>query len=325
MYYCTYCGEKLNDGSRFCHSCGSPVNQNINNETSSIVYAGKIIKCPNCGELLNSFVVNCPSCGYELRDIKINSPVNDLSVKISLAKSLEEKIDLITNFYVPNTKEDITDFFILAVSNLEDSIYDTDDAWQSKLEQTYHKARIAFGQSPEFEYIERLYKKTSSKVSSRWLSNFIRKNKRACLAASIFLLGLLFLAIGVIYMSNDNTAGVFLLLFSLLFILSAAIILTEASKEKKEASKKKPKKSAVNMVVIDKDAEEYIDEYYENVVEQLSTLGFKNIITKSEKKGLLTTEGAVKSVSIAGNSEFSDGDEFDMKSKVIIRYYSKNC
>lgn len=57
--------------------------------------------------------------------------------------------------------------------------------------------------------------------------------------------------------------------------------------------------------------------------EQLRELGFKNIVTKAEKKGLLDNEGAVNGISIAGNSEFSDDEEFNIDAKIIIRYYSK--
>ena len=35
----------------------------MNNE-----FKGKVYKCPNCGEILQSFSLICPSCGYEIRD-----------------------------------------------------------------------------------------------------------------------------------------------------------------------------------------------------------------------------------------------------------------
>lgn len=33
-------------------------------------YAGKIIKCPSCGEVLQSMTAICPACGYELNSVK---------------------------------------------------------------------------------------------------------------------------------------------------------------------------------------------------------------------------------------------------------------
>lgn len=345
IQFCAYCGTKLDDGARFCKNCGEAVGNNVHEEPKlkyeeskpkqeqpstgnpaerEIVYEGSIHKCPNCGEVLQSFVVNCPTCGYELRSIKTSSPVSELSKKIETATSIDEKIELITNFYVPNTREDIYDFFILAVSNLEDNAYDTDDAWQAKLEQTYHKARITFGNSPEFEYIEKLYNKTHSKVSKRWLSNFIRKNKIICISVLKIGMGLLFLTTGIVMLSNDNEAGVILTLLS--FILMFPLLFTELTTqdEKREPRKKKnPFEEKSDVQFIGKDAEEFLHEYYEDVAEELRELGFKNIVIKAVKKGLLDTEGAVKGISIAGKTEFSEDEEFDVNSKVIIRYYSR--
>lgn len=210
MAFCTNCGDQLKDGAKFCSSCGIAINgAGVETSQRKTTYDGELHKCPNCGELLNSFVTNCPSCGYELRSVKVNSPVNVLARKVEEATSVDAKIELITNFYVPNTKEDIFDFFILAVSNLEDTNYDTDDAWQAKLEQTYHKARISFGNSPEFEYIEKLYSKTCAKISKRGMSNFIRKNKSSCTIALIIIAGIFMFTVGIILFAHieDNFAA----------------------------------------------------------------------------------------------------------------------
>ena len=326
MAFCINCGQELTEDAKFCANCGQAVGNNSSTSQRKTVYDGELHKCPNCGELLNSFLTNCPTCGYELRSVKTSSPVNELAKKIERASSVDEKIELITNFYVPNTREDIYDFFIFAVSNLEDTNYDTDDAWRAKLEQTYHKARISFGKTPEFEYIEKLYDRTRSKVSKRWFSNFVRKNKWVCITVLLEMIGITFLTICIILLSNGNDNGALLGLFAIMFIASPSMVFLYAEEEKKKTKKKKTSsKTKTNVRFAGKDADEFIHEHYEDVAEQLRELGFKNIVTKAEKKGLLDTEGAVNGISIAGNSEFSDDDEFDVNSKVIIRYYSKNC
>ena len=227
MPFCMNCGQQLPEGAKFCSDCGAAMGAvKVGTEQRKTVYDGELHKCPNCGELLNSFVTNCPTCGYELRSVKVNSPVNELARKIELASSANEKIELITNFYVPNTKEDIYDFFILAVSNLEDTNYDTDDAWRAKLEQTYHKAKILFGKSPEFEYIDELYKKTIDKVSKRGPLIFIRKNKKLCLSTLLVCVGIIMLVVGIIIMSSVSIeenwgasyGGVVLLILGLNFL-----------------------------------------------------------------------------------------------------------
>ncbi len=163
MAFCSNCGEKLNEGARFCHNCGASTNDETSQRTQE--YGGKIIKCPSCGEMLDSFVSICPACHYELRGTQTTSHVHKLSQMLEKAETDEQKNDLISNFYIPNTKEDIYEFFILAYSNITAS-GNCIDAWPVKLEQAYLKARLAFGDSKEFTQIEELYEKIN-KVSKR--------------------------------------------------------------------------------------------------------------------------------------------------------------
>ena len=59
------------------------------------------------------------------------------------------------------------------------------------------------------------------------------------------------------------------------------------------------------------------------MAEYLKARGFRSIVAKPIKKGLLDTEGAVEGISVAGNTEFDEDDEFDIDSTIIIRYYSR--
>ena len=125
-------------------------------EQRKTIYDGDLHKCPKCGEHLNAFATICPVCNYELRGVQATSCVHELSQKLEKADSDEQKIELISNFYIPNTKEDIYEFFILAYSNITaggNSI----EAWTVKLEQAYLKAKLAFGNSEDFGYIKELY------------------------------------------------------------------------------------------------------------------------------------------------------------------------
>lgn len=282
MAYCMNCGQQIPEGARFCSNCGTATGE-VKNETTyrKTTYDGELHKCPNCGELLNSFVIKCPSCGYELRSVKTNSPVSELAKKVEKATSLDEKIELITNFYVPNTKEDIYDFFILAVSNLEDTNYDTDDAWQAKLEQTYHKAKISFGNSPEFEYVDEIYKKTIAKVSKRRGLNFVRKNKRLSLSALLVCFGIIMIVAGIIIMSSVSMeenwgasyGGVMLLILGINFLLGPVWI-NQFSKEK--AKKDTTIVSEVEHIQAEgKEAMDELRKNFEDVAEQFKSINFK--------------------------------------------------
>lgn len=130
MAFCVRCGKELASEARFCANCGtSVVVEQIQNKTGNqqkTVYDGRVHKCPNCGEQLDSFVTTCPVCNYELRGVQTTSCVHELAQKLEKTNSDELKAELISNFYIPNTKEDIYEFFILAYSYVATGIYDVE-------------------------------------------------------------------------------------------------------------------------------------------------------------------------------------------------------
>lgn len=216
MAYCISCGVEIADGAKFCHKCGSPVaSGNVKNENvRQQEFVGKIYKCPNCGEVLKSFVSNCPSCGFELRGTKATSAVKEFATKLEaiearreyekpggffkqaaalqhISKTDEQKINLIQSFSVPNTKEDILEFMILATSNVNYRSYDStrtntsksdtalSDAWISKIKQVYEKGKASYGGDQDFNRIQGLYdscisniKKSKKQGVFKWILMF---------------------------------------------------------------------------------------------------------------------------------------------------------
>ena len=95
---------------------------------------------------------------------------------------------------------------------------------------------------------------------------------------------------------------------------------------KKKDGKGKKKATAKNnssIRTIGKDHDEFYHENCDDMAEYLKARGFRNVVTKPIKKGLLDTEGAIEGISVAGNTEFDGDDEFDIDSTIIIRYYSR--
>ena len=211
MAYCRNCGVQLIDGAKFCQKCGYPVSdENTENEQRKQEFAGKLYKCPNCGEVLKSFELNCPVCGYELRGAKATSAVKEFALKLEaiesrreyekprglfataaaqqrVSKTDEQKISLIKSFSVPNTKEDMLEFMILATSSLNMRTYDSANtdisksekevnaAWFSKVQQVYEKAKRTFSTDSTFAEIKTLYdscneeiKKSKKKGIIKW-------------------------------------------------------------------------------------------------------------------------------------------------------------
>lgn len=196
MAFCINCGQQLAEEAKFCANCGKAVaSENCATERKT-VYEGQIHKCPNCGELINSFVAMCPACGYEIRDTKGVSSVRQLAVKLEQLEAKrppkkgrnilfqtfsggaqlqsidEQKIDLIKNFSIPNTKEDVLEFIVLAAANIDLKVYGLDssryqmldparrelsDAWLAKLEQADNKAEIMFGHTQEYLSMRNVY------------------------------------------------------------------------------------------------------------------------------------------------------------------------
>lgn len=182
MAYCTNCGSFVEDGAKFCGKCGAKMNVQSSSDTSAqakrirgsqreTVYEGEIHKCPNCGATLAAFVKSCPECGYELRGASSAYSVQEFSRSYASATSNSQKIDLIRTFVIPNTKEDILEFVILASSNINPSSYSRDnvvvsggvsqqdltDAWMAKFEQAHQKANLMLTDDPYLEKINKLY------------------------------------------------------------------------------------------------------------------------------------------------------------------------
>lgn len=168
MAFCTNCGQQINDGAKFCSSCGAAVSNEKIHTQRKTVFEGNIHKCPNCGEVLNSFTSNCPSCGYEIRGASNSAAVQEFAVKLASAGSRQEKIAIIRNFPIPNTKEDILEFMILASTNIGDNLEkDISAAWQSKTEQAYQKAQIIFQDEKEFSRIQNIYSQVCAKLTKQ--------------------------------------------------------------------------------------------------------------------------------------------------------------
>lgn len=198
MAFCSNCGHRLADDAKFCAKCGTSTGT-IDYSKRSAVYDGELHKCPNCGEVLKSFEINCPACGLELRGRKASNAVKEFALKLEaiearreyekprglfsvfesqqrVSKTDEQKISLIKSFSVPNTKEDMLEFMILATSNMNMRAYDyantnvsksekeINAAWFSKAQQVYEKAKRSYSSDNVFLEIKELYDKCKSRI-----------------------------------------------------------------------------------------------------------------------------------------------------------------
>ncbi|MCC8164419.1 MAG: zinc ribbon domain-containing protein [Lachnospiraceae bacterium] len=228
--FCKNCGEPVSVNAQKEYGSKQEDSAEENPSQRKSVYEGYIHKCPNCGEVIEAFVTHCPSCGYEIRDTKSATSVRELAFKLekisaqkmpthdedeSVMKKVfgtdlkdkeaadkerrnfeyqkeKEEASLIINFSVPNTKEDMLEFMILAASNI-DVKRGTDDvvskAWLSKLEQVYQRAEISMSDHQDFAQIEAIYNRKMREIKNSKIRNVLKWV--GLIAGWFFLLGLL--------------------------------------------------------------------------------------------------------------------------------------
>lgn len=205
MTYCINCGKGLVEGAKFCANCGKAVEINSSTSQRKTVYDGEIHKCPNCGSILGAYDSVCEVCGYERRGAKAVVSVREVQAKLEnlyakrpqrkvhtiftqalrggqISSVDEEIVGLIKNFSIPNNKEDIMEFIILASSNIDMKVYgvnsqqyqtfnpaqrEISDAWLAKYEQAYQKARLMFGGTQDFLNIQGVYEQKMREIKRR--------------------------------------------------------------------------------------------------------------------------------------------------------------
>jgi hypothetical protein len=161
-------------------------NNKTNSSFSNSQYeAPNPLKCSNCNAFYESFATHCSYCGYEFTNLNANSSVKVLHQKLMeieskrviddnpfkafgamMMKNLSgshhdevdmQKMELIRSFPIPNTKDDLLEFFTLAIPEATVKIrkfigitYQEDKTkeaikkvWLTKCEQIILKARLA--------------------------------------------------------------------------------------------------------------------------------------------------------------------------------------
>lgn len=362
MGYCDNCGALMDDDVKFCGICGSKVSikqQDSNSNVRKTVYEGIIHKCPNCGAEITSFVQNCPDCGYELRDTEASESVVTFSKRYAMASSNRQKADLIRTYIIPNTKEDILEFIILASSNVETGRYaeksvvvkgdmsqqELSETWMVKLEQAYQKASLILSESPELKMVEKIYAEKKASFEYYQKNKVKEKRRRNTLWIKIVAF----------------SVGSMVLLYVLLFWL---IWLDDGDQRKFDKQV-----AAVQKCIDEKNYEKALtlaysmdtswsDEYdgiqnnlisrilelkgdsrkvakipeissdvkytYAEIEQKFISAGFTNVVSEKVfdlKKGQEKKDGTVIEVYVDGSTDFNEGSFCDVGVRVVIKYH----
>ena len=255
MAICKKCGYKMSEGSSFCPLCGTKVQEktdldfdsNVSTKSYNLVYTnkntnsgnkidekakmdedslgrkevyqGEVRKCPNCGEVLETFETKCSACGYEIRNISANQSIKELSNKIEQLEQkrtrgnkhqIDEQIaNTIKSFPIPNTKEDIIEFMILASSNIDTNDVGSElgvsNAWFAKTSQAYIKAKTILSEE-DFNKVKAIYLESKNLLQQKEKESN-RKDIKLIVVLALVLLGLfaaMFSIIGIASCSHPE-------------------------------------------------------------------------------------------------------------------------
>lgn len=211
--FCVNCGSKIIQGAKFCQSCGTQIESNVvppiqqappihdysNGAQRQQEFAGKVLKCPNCGGIISQTTAICPECGMRITGQAAVSSVENFNKQLMYIENSrkkagfrtifnsnavdhvdQKKLSLIRSFPIPNTVDDILEFMMLAVVNIDVGLSKKtmidkllgdqkqsessltisktiSDAWISKMQQTYQKAELSFPNDPAFLNIKQIY------------------------------------------------------------------------------------------------------------------------------------------------------------------------
>lgn len=231
IQFCPYCGGKLDSNAKFCKTCGKPIvvvpdfpknsdSEKLNERKT--VYEGCIHKCPNCGELLDSFTSNCPSCGYEIRDAGATKSVYQLFIELNKADSIDKKIFLIRNYPIPNTKEDILEFMVLASTNIKGeenkAIF---QAWLVKFEQAHKKALLIFKDDDNLAKAQEIYYDCQVTVNNEKNRNIRKFTINTVIRNIVVCIGIVLLIAAVVVDTSGGNSSLIQLVAYIVLISSA--------------------------------------------------------------------------------------------------------
>ncbi len=166
MAYCNNCGAPISDNAKFCQECGSRIERDTG--VPHIEYRGTLLKCPNCQGHVDKTTTICPYCGYQFHNVGSSKTIKQFTDSLLHAQD-KDKGNVIRNYPVPNTSEDIMDFMLMASTNIKDDSLPEDlySAWAVKLEQCKQKADIVIADHDDRAAVNDIYEQTQQYISEK--------------------------------------------------------------------------------------------------------------------------------------------------------------
>lgn len=120
---------------------------------------GVVRKCPNCGNHIPAGSMQCDACGYAVTGVGFNNSVQQLSKlindQIGKRNNPERLADIVQNFPVPSTKEDLLEFIFFTKSKSRAKSEDENAklalAYRKKYYECIDKAKFYYPNDPQFQ------------------------------------------------------------------------------------------------------------------------------------------------------------------------------
>lgn len=159
MKFCPFCGVKLIENAKFCSECGASLNLKTETKTQEPkptekqAAGSQPIKEKPGEQKAQQGSLACKQLVEALEKIVPKKPGDGVAAR--------EKLNLISNFVVPETKTDILEFLSLADSMLKSCTdfgdvytYNFQEAWRIKYEEAYTKAKALLWDDADFQKIK---------------------------------------------------------------------------------------------------------------------------------------------------------------------------
>ena len=241
--------------------------------------------------------------------------MNKLSKQLSSITDEIEKTEIIKNFPIPNTKEDIISFMSWAVSNYDGDYAasrtqteDISDAYFAIAEQCYNKSCILFdSNSREFKAIDKEYKNLCLErdISLKNYKKIEKKNQRKKVKEEKRILKEEY------SLSTEQRITIISIIVSL-FIVCLCVFIPLYNCNIISCNK-----NAVNIGV---DSNHVINKDIDYVIQLFIDNEFTNIEKREMKWDHNFIVNGVRSITVDGKSRFVGNSKFEKTAKIIIYY-----
>jgi hypothetical protein len=142
---------------------------------------GNLNTCPACGGIVKSFLINCQDCGHEFQNTAINESLLNFITKLEKEETkiyqnvkygieshrLQQKINIISQFPIPNNKSTIIEFIIYCLPMLENEGINNKErlAWKIKTEQSLNKLQMISKESEDILILKEFQNKFNNAIA----------------------------------------------------------------------------------------------------------------------------------------------------------------